>query len=213
MIKYPKLGTRTEAIYDYILEQAQQNGGTVPPIRTFIEDGVGEKTSSGPITSTSIVVYHLNKLRKAGLVEHMGNPQGRNSGLTHSGYRVAGSVCGVPRNLLDRRKLDDYLLILLDNALFEAMTPNNGRKKALKILGKDAEAVISVSASRHGNQLSLFHFYDPIPYIALHNALGFSRKTPTDAALLTDDPALSLAAIGMGISVFRPAMWPEALLP
>jgi len=212
MIKFPRRGTRTEAIYDYVLEQARQNGGILPPIRTFIEDRVGEGTRAGPVTSTSIVLYHLKKLCKNGLLEHQGDKQGPGYGIPKIGYRVTGSVCAIPRNLVERKKLADYKLILLDNVLFEALTHNGGRRKALKPLGKDSDAVLSVSATRHSNRLSLFHFYDPIPYIALHNALGFSQREPADAALLTDDSSLSLAAIGMGISVFLPSMWPGDLL-
>jgi hypothetical protein len=200
------IGT-TSQVYEWIKARLIEDNGRPPTIRDIL---LG---SNGDISSTSVVVYHINKLRSLGLLEQS-IPHGDARSLS-----VTGGLYLLPVNVLDNIPLTDNKTAFIIGD-YKMGLAGAADELAQKLASKNVVAIVlgthrlvaSVyynGGSWNGGEIrAKTHNWSPLekvaPVVTLLDALQKFDLAAEETAIITNDKDYSIAAIALGLPVYPP---------
>lgn len=203
------LPARQKALLDYIQLYMMENAGRAPAIREMVKDKVGQHTSAGAITSTSVINYNLKKLQDAHRLRTGRYGTARN-------LKIPGATYGIPWNEVFSLDFDDYEVYVVDVDCHshdgnQGMVHSGVREKIAAWVESGIKVVYTCSTIPK----NLTNAWDAVegddnlhlrrksPYQILVHITNMGWD-PGEIAVVTNHYGLRLASLGFGTGLFDP---------
>jgi hypothetical protein len=203
---FPQPGSRRAAMLDYLVEQLQKNDGRPPTIREIIDAGVGQGTTAGPITSTSVVKANLAAMTEAGWLKYEEGASRR--------AQLVGGYYVVASNVIHHLSLQEFYTAFIIDESAGIHDPVNPEVRAFieQVVEQEGKTcyTFSTDMDTHGHPAVWEGLHDHACHISAPTFLQ-ALTTPEESweedmpiAVITNNEAQAALAAAAGMGVFHP---------
>jgi hypothetical protein len=189
------ISERQKSLINFIRAFMLDHAGKAPTLKDMLENYVAKDTGIGRFTSKSVLRYNIDKLVKAGLLEHLADGTARN-------IAIPGAVFTIPWNILLGLPLSTYELVAYDIDDYGIYPPEH----ATGWMNERSYGRVFTCSTKHlycslTECGGIKHIYFERPWqVAAELA---SMDWPSERiAIISNQVGMRLAAVGFGMGVF-----------